>query len=438
MRQLFLYILLSFVLLASSLPLQAASSSFDQDENLEEERLQLIEEDLPPSDIPITLNERVEYFIQYFTTTKRKVFERWLELAGRYRPMIQEILREYGLPEDLVYLAMIESGFNPFAYSRAGACGIWQFIRSTARKYGLKIDYWVDERRDPEKATRAAAKYLLELYNEFDCWHLASASYNAGEAKLRTAIKRYGTKDFWKLCRYRYLKKETKNYVPKMIAAMIIAKNPEKFGFFVEPLPPLYYETIDVPGGTDLRAVALATGVDYDLIRLLNAELRRGKTPPYAVTYPVKVPFGYGAKGLEALKKIRFVYTRQILRHRVSRGETLYEIASYYGTTVRALKRANRIRGRRLRPGKVLRIPVKTQAFLYVAANPSEAKSIVIKTAAKPKPKPKVKIYWVKPGDSLWEIARKFGVSPRDLKAWNNLRSNVIRPGLKLVILPEA
>ncbi len=420
------FLLILFVGLVFLTNVWAGSVPFDRDENIEEERLQLIEEDLPPSDIPITLNERVEYFIRYFTTTKREVFARWLARSGRYVPMIREILRSYGLPEDLVYLAMIESGFNPFAYSRAGACGIWQFIRSTGRKYGLKIDYWVDERRDPEKATHAAAKYLLELYQEFECWHLASASYNAGEAKVRRAIRRYGTRDFWKLSRYRYLKRETKNYVPKMIAAMIIAKNPERFGFHVDPLPPLDYEIVEVPGGTDLRAIALAAGADYDLIRLLNAELRRGKTPPYAVTYPVKVPFGYGTQIHEALKKIRFVYARQNLRHKVRRGESLYQIASYYGVSVRALKRANHLRRNRLRPGMVLRIPVRTQAVLYVSAKPvrqSVGKAIV---------------YRVRPGDSLWEIARKFGVSTGDLKVWNNLRSNLIRPGLKLVIWPEA
>ncbi len=418
-----LVLVLSLTFLANA---WAGSVPFDRDENIEEERLQLIEEDLPSSDIPITLNERVEYFIRYFTTTKREVFARWLARSGRYMPMIKEILKSYGLPEDLVYLAMIESGFNPFAYSRAGACGIWQFIRSTGRKYGLKINYWVDERRDPEKATHAAAKYLLELYREFECWHLASASYNAGEAKLRRAIRRYGTRDFWKLSRYRYLKRETKNYVPKMIAAMIIAKNPEKFGFHVDPLPPLDYEIVEVPGGTDLRAIALACGADYDLIRLLNAELRRGKTPPYAVTYPVKVPFGYGTQIAEALKKIRFVYTRQNLRHKVRRGESLYQIASYYGVSVRALKRANHLRRSKLRPGMVLRIPVRTQAVLYVSAKP------VRQTMGK------AVVYRVKPGDSLWEIAKKFGVSLGDLKVWNNLRSNLIRPGLKLVIWPEA
>ena len=416
---------ISFLLLWEAFSFAAAP--FDQDENIEEERLQLIDEDnLPPSDIPITLNKKVEYFIRYFTTTKREVFARWLKRSGRYLPMMREILKSYGLPEDLVYLAMIESGFNPFAYSRAGACGIWQFIRSTGRKYGLKIDYWVDERRDPEKATHAAAKYLLNLYREFECWHLASASYNAGEAKLRKAIRRYRTRDFWKLCRYRYLKRETKNYVPKMIAAMIIAKNPEKYGFHVEPYPPLDYEIVEVPGGTDLRAVALAAGADYDLVRLLNAELRRGKTPPYAVTYPVKVPFGYGSQVVESLKKIRFVYARQNLRHRVRRGESLYAIASYYGVSVRSLKRANRLRSNRLRPGMVLRIPVRTQAFLYVSTkpvSPSRGKALV---------------YRVKRGDSLWEIAKKFGVTTGDLKVWNNLRGNLIRPGLKLVIWPEA
>ncbi len=419
-------LLLIFLLIGPVLAFQKRETDpFDRDENITEERLQLIEEELPPSDIPITLNERVEYFIRYFTTKKREVFARWLARSGRYMPMIKEILRSYGLPEDLAYLAMIESGFNPFAYSRAGACGIWQFIRSTGRKYGLKINYWVDERRDPEKATHAAARYLLDLYQEFECWHLASASYNAGEAKVRKAIKRYGTKDFWKLCRYRYLKRETKNYVPKMIAAMIIAKNPQKFGFDVDPYPPLDYEIIEVPGGTDLRAVALASGTDYDLIRLLNAELRRGKTPPTMTTYPVKVPFGKGEEIISALKKIRFIYVRQTIKHRVRRGESLYRIASYYGVSVRSLKRANRLRNSKLYPGQILRIPVRTQAVLYVSPQPVSPASRAL-------------VYRVKPGDSLWKIARKFGVRLYDLKSWNNLRGNTIRPGLRLIIWPEA
>ncbi len=426
MKKLCLLLLICCFYLSNAYAFQKSEPDpFDRDENVIEEGLQLIEEDLPPSEIPITLNEKVEFFIRYFTTKKRDVFARWLARSGRYMPMIKEILRSYGLPEDLVYLAMIESGFNPFAYSRAGACGIWQFIRSTGRKYGLKINYWVDERRDPEKATHAAARYLLDLYREFECWHLASASYNAGEAKIRRAIKRYGTRDFWELCRYRYLKRETKNYVPKMIAAMIIAKNPKKFGFDVDPYPPLDYEIIEVPGGTDLRALALASGTDYDLIRLLNAELRRGKTPPHLARYPVKVPFGKGSEILSALKKIRFIYTRQTIKHRVRRGESLYRIASYYGVSVRYLKRVNGLRGNKLRIGQVLRIPVRTQAVLYVSPTPVS-------------PAEKALVYKVKPGDSLWKIARKFGVRLYDLKAWNNLRGNTIRPGLRLIIWPEA
>ncbi len=410
--------------LASAFPQD--TSPFEKDENIEEEHLQLLEEDLPSSDIPITLNARVEYFIKYFTTQKRDVFALWLARSTRYLPLIKRIFHEYGLPEDLAYLAMIESGFNPFAYSRAGACGIWQFMRRTARRYGLKINYWVDERRDPEKATRAAAKYLLDLYEEFECWHLASAGYNAGEAKLRRAIKRYGTRDFWKLSRYRYLRRETKNYVPKMIAAMIIAKNPEKYGFHVDYLPPLEYEIINVPGGTDLRALALATNTDYDTIRLLNPELRRGRTPPNVKYYPVKVPFGRGEQVLEALSKIRYIYHHKSLRHRVHRGETLQEIAAYYGISVGSLKRANGLRSSRIRPGIVLYIPIKTQAILYVAHTPKKSKNN------------RVVVYRVRPGDSLWKIARKFGVSLEKLKAWNNLVSNIIRPGLKLIIWPEA
>ncbi len=423
------FILVFFLVISSfaaSLPRHSNDTPFDRDENIEEEHLQLLEEELPPSDIPITLNDRVEYFIKYFTTQRREVFSLWLARSTRYLPIIKEIFRKYGLPEDLAYLAMIESGFNPFAYSRAGACGIWQFMRRTARRYGLKINYWVDERRDPEKSTIAAAKYLLDLYEEFECWHLASAGYNAGEAKVRRAIRRYRTRDFWKLCRYRYLKRETKNYVPKMIAAMIIAKNPEKYGFHVDYLPPLEYEVIKVPGGTDLRALALATGTDYDTIRLLNAELRRGRTPPNVAYYPVKVPFGRGEEALKALSKIRYVYHHQNLRHRVRRGETLREIAAYYGVSVRFLRRANGLRRNRVRPGMVLRIPIRTQAVLYVANTPEEGQSS------------SAVVYRVRPGDSLWKIARKFGVSLQKLKAWNNLTSNIIRPGLTLVIWPEA
>ncbi|MGZ3536586.1 MAG: lytic transglycosylase domain-containing protein, partial [Thermodesulfobacteriota bacterium] len=194
----------------------------------------------PGLDIPIVINGRVEQFIQFFQTTIRHKFITWLARSEKYIPFMKGVLKEHGLPEDLVYLSLIESGFDPNAYSRAKAVGLWQFMYFTGKRYGLRSNWWVDERRDPEKSTIAAAKYLKDLYEMFACWYLAAAGYNAGEYKIINAIKRYKTEDFWKLANYRYLKRETKDYVPLMIAATLVAKEPEKYGFtgveYQEPL----------------------------------------------------------------------------------------------------------------------------------------------------------------------------------------------------------
>jgi len=394
------------------------------DENILEEHLDLLPEEIVSEDLPSSLNAQVKYFVQYFTLKKRNVFKLWLKRSGRYLPLIKAVFREEGLPEDLAYLAMIESGFNPFAYSRAGACGIWQFMRGTARKYGLRIDYWVDERRDPEKATRAAALYLSDLYSIFGDWRLACAAYNAGEGKITRAILRYRTRNYWKLCRYRYLRRETKNYLPKWLAALIIVKNPKKFGFYITPDPPLDYEVVEVPGGTDLRMVALAAGVDFETIRWLNPELRRAKTPPYARSYRVKVPFGTGRMVREYLSRVRFVYHRRALRYRVRRGDTLLKIASYYKVPLRLLRETNDLRGSFIRTGQILIIPYREQVSFYLAQSP--------------KGKLYATYYRVRRGDTLWKISHRFGVPVEKLKRWNSLRSNVIRPGQVLVIWPEA
>ncbi|OAQ20724.1 Membrane-bound lytic murein transglycosylase D precursor [Thermosulfurimonas dismutans] len=396
------------------------------DENLIEENLELLPEEIVSEELPPNLNDQINYFIYYFSVKKRKTFENWLRRSGRYLPLIRNIFSRYDLPEDLAYLAMIESGFNPFAYSRAGACGIWQFMRGTARKYGLKINYWIDERRDPEKATEAAALYLSDLYGIFGDWRLACAAYNAGEGKITRAILRYRTRDYWKLCRYRYLRRETKNYLPKWLAALVIAKNPEKYGFFVKYDPPLDYETVEVPGGTDLRVVALAAGVDYKTIKTLNAELRRAKTPPYMASYPVKVPFGTAEMVEKYLSQVKFVYHRKRLYHRVRKGETLLRIASYYKVPLKVLKRMNGLEGNLIRVGQTLVIPYPEQVSFYVA----ELK--VSQTGLK------ATYYKVKKGDTLWKISQKFGVPLQKLKVWNNLSSNRILPGQVLVLWPEA
>lgn len=242
-------------------------------------------------DVPIAMNKQVKAYLVYFSTERKEVIRRYLSRSTRYLPMIREIFQEHGLPEDLAYLAMIESGFNPHAYSHAHACGMWQFIKGTALRYGLAVNSYVDERRDPEKSTHAAAKYLLDLYKQFGSWYLAAASYNCGEGRVQRELDQSSHRNFWDLSANERLPNETKNYVPQMIAATIIAKNPEKFGFHKIPyLPPLQYDTVKVTEPTSLKAVAIACNVPPEEIELLNPELRRGMTPPDLATYNLRIP----------------------------------------------------------------------------------------------------------------------------------------------------
>lgn len=242
-------------------------------------------------DMPVDVNRQVKAYLVYFSTERKEIIRRYLARSTRYLPMIHEIFHEHGLPEDLAYLAMVESGFNPHAYSHAHACGMWQFIRGTAVRYGLTINNYVDERRDPEKSTVAAAKYLTDLYKRFGSWYLAAASYNCGEGRVQKEIDAGTHKNFWELSANERLPTETKNYVPQMIAAMIIAKNPEKFGFRNVPyLPPLKYDTVKVNEPTSLKAAAVASGVSVEEIQMLNPELRKGVTPPDMPVYALRIP----------------------------------------------------------------------------------------------------------------------------------------------------
>lgn len=263
------------------------------DQSLEAELKQLDQQ--LKFDVPIQINRQVRAYLVYFSTERKEIFNRYLSRSTRYLPMIKEIFMEQGLPEDLAYLAMIESGFNPHAYSRASACGMWQFIRGTGLRYGLSIDSYLDERRDPEKATRAAANYLSDLYKQFGSWYLAAASYNCGEGRVQKELDQSNHKNFWELSDNQCLPNETKNYVPQMIAATIIAKNPEKFGFKKVPyLPPLQYEKVKVDEPTSLRAAAVAVNVPLEELQLLNPALRRGVTPPDAGSYTLNLPKASG------------------------------------------------------------------------------------------------------------------------------------------------
>jgi membrane-bound lytic murein transglycosylase D len=337
----------------------------------------------PVSPYKVEDNHDVRRFLdQYQTGYRRAVVERWLVRAGRYLPMVLDVFKQKGLPEELVFTAMIESGFDPLAASRAGAKGLWQFMAPTARRYGLRVDNWLDERLDPEKSTVAAARHFLDLYAVFGSWNLAQAAYNAGERTVVEAIKAMGTSDFWALARGRWLADETKNFVPAIQAATIIAREPERYGFMVTPAPPLMYDLVSVPRSTSLKQLADKAGLDPDALERLNPELRLKQTPPDG-TYPLKVPVG-GAQ-LVRMALDRESGTHQSVAtlrgssqgsvqgskpttHVVKRQETVGVIAKRYGVASADIIRWNGLDGSgRIRPGDRLRVAsidrrVETQA----------------------------------------------------------------------------
>jgi membrane-bound lytic murein transglycosylase D len=334
------------------------------DESNDDFNLKIVPGDLlkkePKFDIPIVINGKVEQYIRYFQTTIRHKFVTWLGRSEKYIPFMKNVLKEHGLPEDLVYMSLIESGFNPYAYSRAKAVGLWQFMAFTGKRYGLRVNWWVDERRDPEKSTIAAARYLRDLYEMFACWYLAAAGYNAGEYKIINAIKRYQTEDFWKLTNYRYLKRETKDYVPLMIAAALVAKEPEKYGFTdVEYQEPLQYEKVKVPPLTDLSPIAEACETSLEEIKDLNPELQRGVTPPNETDYEIKIPLGKKDLFLENFEAMQPLEKFQFKTHLVKKGETLKGIAKYYRVDLEPLLEINHLNETGpISKGTILLIPI--------------------------------------------------------------------------------
>lgn len=246
-------------------------------------------------DLPVTYNKKVSQWIAHFQHRGQRWFRDWLQRSYKYMPFIQDQLREAGLPTDLAFMVMIESGFLPNAISHADAVGPWQFIEPTGARYGLQVNWWLDERRDLHKATQAAIRYLKDLHKEFGSWYLVAASYNMGEGGLRRRIQRYGTKDFWTLIRYKALPSETEDYVPKILAAMLIAKAPNLYGFRnLEQMQPLTYDTVIAPGGTDLDKLADQLGVTRKSLKDLNAELILGYIPRHVSQHTIRVPQGAG------------------------------------------------------------------------------------------------------------------------------------------------
>ncbi len=300
-------------------------------------------------DIPMTMNDRVRVWIEYFVNgSGRKYYERWLARSTRFVPTQLEILKENKVPRDIIFLSMIESGFNTHAYSSAAASGLWQFIRSTGRLYGLDSDYWVDERRDPEKASLAAARHLKDLYGEFGDWYLAFAAYNAGSGKVRRAIEGVGSRNFWDLASSKYLRQETKDYVPKILAAAIIGKSPEKYGFKdVEFQDPIATEGVTLHSAADLEVIAECAGVDVNLIRLINPELIRNMTPPNHSGYTLFLPRGTKANFEKKYARLTPAEHLKNVRYVVGRGDSLKSIARDHGVTVAYLQMANPSLGNR-------------------------------------------------------------------------------------------
>ncbi len=392
--------------------------------------LRLPEDELPEADIPLTLNGKVDYFVRYFQTVGRSAFSRWLSRSERYIPMMKEVLRKEGLPADLVYVAMIESGFTPHAVSWANAVGPWQFISGTGKRYALRIDPWIDERRDPLKSTVAAALYLKELYSLFNNdWYLAAAGYNAGENKILRAISRYNTRDFWEMSKGSYLKRETKEYVPKLLAAAIIAKEPARYGFAdIAYLPPIEFDLVSIPTRTDLDVVARLVGISYDNLRELNPELRRWSTPPNYPLYQLKIPKGSKSRFESEYAKLpedqRFKERITYARYKVKGKDSLAQLAQRFNTSVEALTELNHLQPKAKLRGRTLVVPMHIAAAETTAERPAKATPQVFK-----------KYYTVKRGDTLTSVARQFNVSIKVLAAWNNLKGKVaLKPGRRIVV----
>ncbi len=411
--------------------------------------------DLAGHDVDIPLNRKVLSYIELFQGNLREFITEGLVRGSKYLPMIQEVFREHELPLDLAYIPLIESAFKNTARSRVKAQGMWQFMRTTGSEHGLQQNWYIDERSDPEKATRAAAKYLKTLGKMFDGdWHLAMASYNGGPGRVQRAIRRSGRLDFWALsATSRYLPRETREYVPMILAAIVIAKNPAQYGFDFEPERPLVYEKVQISDPVDLRLLAEWTNAPIDDIEALNPELRRWTTPVRSPNYEIKVPVGTGDAVRTRLAATPPESLNAFQWHSVKRGETLQTIARKLKVKTADLAEANSLSVRaRVKTGQRLIIP-RAPTTLLAAQPANPAPEAVLAEARPVQSRPVVSqqamlasgpvrgeqqrvVYKVKRGDTLSSIARLFNTTVESLKSWNTrtVRGNRINIGDRLTI----
>ncbi len=387
-------------------------------------------------------NDRVEFYLNRFSGSARGTFREWLERGTRFETLIRDALRAQDLPEDLMYLALIESGFDPHAYSRSAAVGMWQFMAPTATGYGLRLDWWVDERRDPVASTYAAARFLKELRKQFGSDYLAAAAYNGGPGRLARGLTRHagtlegttGDSTFFALTETGYLPKETSNYVPQLIAAAMIGKEPERYGMTVVPRESFAYDSVEVAGGTPLSGVAAAAGVPVSEVMALNTHLLRGVTPPDSKGWFARIPTGRAAGFAVAWDGLGADARAAYALEATKKGETLAAFAKRNGRTAREIAAYNPgLKAPRgiLAGGQRLRVPSRA----VVDAAPTLPDPALDRAVAAATPPPPPRTHKVASGDTLDGIARKYGTSVTRLQSLNKMgKKTIIRPGQKLVV----
>ena len=365
------------------------------------------------SDLPLMLTDPVAGYINYFSTRGRSTLEHALIRGGRYQDMIQKILRQEGVPQELIYLAQAESGFHPLAVSRVGARGMWQFMGSRARGYGLQRSWWVDERQDPEKATHAAARHLKDLYNQFGDWYLAMAAYNSGPGTVQQAVRRTGYADFWELYRRNVLPKETRNYVPIIVAVTIMAKNPAQYGLDqLETEKPIAYDTVKIDYPVDLRLVAECVDAPAATLQELNPSLLRWTTPKNQ-EFELRLPAGTKASYLSAIQAIPQDMRVWWRYHKIAPGDTLTSIAREYHSTPHAIAQANDLE---------IQADLEPESRLVIPIAPGKHPPSEQATYAR-----RITRYKVHKGDTVQSVADNFGVPPVMVRRWNHLKGESVQ-----------